>query len=84
MVFVVVSLLWSCAATISRSISIAVVKRTLWDWWFFRGKGLFSMELEVDMLSGLVFIHAMNEIHRDLKPANGTLPSDTFLFFSHY
>jgi len=59
-------------------------ENTIWDWWFFRGKGLFSMELEVDMLSGLVFIHAMNEIHRDLKPANGTLPSDTFLFFGYY
>lgn len=41
-----------------------------WNWWFFRGTGLFSMELELDLLVGLIFIHSMNEVHRDLKPAN--------------
>lgn len=46
---------------------------TVFDWWFHNRKGIFSMELELDILSGLVFIHSMNEVHRDLKPANGTL-----------
>lgn len=44
-----------------------------WNWWFYGGDGLFSMELELDIVDGLVFIHSMNQIHRDVKPANGTL-----------
>ena len=56
---------------------------TIWDWWFNPGFGYFSMDGQVDMVSGLVFIHSMNEIHRDLKPANCTLPFDTLLFLSH-
>lgn len=53
---------------------------TIWDWWFYNKKGIFSMELELDILSGLVFIHSMNEVHRDLKPANGTLTRYPFPF----
>ena len=50
-------------------------KETIQDWWFYRETGLFSMELELDIMSGLLFIHGMNEIHRDLKPANGKYSS---------
>jgi len=42
---------------------------------------LFDMKLELDMMSGLVFIHGVDEKHRDLKPANGK-SSSLILFLS--
>jgi serine/threonine protein kinase len=30
------------------------------------------IQISNDIIDGLVFIHALDEVHRDLKPSNGT------------